>query len=532
MKSKKVFCNTGILRSDFRRLWWAPVLMTLLEFLVHPMELINAYHFDGYSPDRLYNDLAVVYFVYPILVGALLFRYLHTSKSIQFFHTLPVTRGQLFRTKILTFWMFILIPVLVNWGSMLLIYPTAPYSLRAITPWEIHELYLTILCGQAAMCGFTLFAVTITGNTAGMILGTIALPFLPLVLFILTTGLLEFTLIGYTASDENFLTYLIPFIRDDIEYMRVYLTEWLVLQILASIFYRNYKAEATGDLITVKWLRPIFLYGVCYCSTILGIAYAFNYEFGLAGYLISSFVATFIGFAVAESLLQRTIRIIGSWKKLLCYLVISFAVIIALKFDVIGYESNIPELSEVESVQFSYQKSLSDDYYGTRGGAILTEPENIQKVIEFHQQAAKKETDSRYWSRYLIYQLKDGSQLKRHYSVPNDKEIADIINTEEYKRKYYPIFDMEDFLIVSANISETMTENSFTLYDIELCKQLEEAVKKDLLEQDVTETTTFHINFEYSRRELETEINPSNSYDITNGTHVKAFLEKYKSNQE
>lgn len=529
MKSKKAFCNKGILLSDLRRLWWAPVLMTLLEFLVHPMELINAYYFNGYASDYLYNDLAVVHFVYPIFIGALLFRYLHTSKSIQFFHTLPITRGQLFRTKVLTFWMFLLIPILVNWGAMHLILDTTTYQ---ITRSEINTLYLSILCGYGAMCGFTLFVTTITGNTAGMILGTVILPFLPIGLFGITAGLLDFTLIGYTAPDENLLTYLVPFLRDDFEYLWISLTEFIVLHILATIFYRKYKAEATGDLITVSWLRPVFLYGVCYCSTVLGIAYADNYDFSLPGHLISAFIAAFIGFSIAESLLQRTVKIFGSWKKLLCYLLISFALILGLKFDLFGYESNIPELSEVESVQFSYRESLSyDDYYNNyTGGAILTEPENIQKVIDLHKTVAKKETEGYYAGRYLIYQLKDGSRLKRWYAVTDD-ECADILNTEEYKRKSNPIFFMENRTLLSATIEKTTSEyhpqdpaTVIEVNDKEWCNKLKEACKQDLLEQDDTEDGTFLVFLHYS------EINSADQYTITNGTHVKAWLEEYQKN--
>lgn len=526
MKSKKVFCNKGIFLSDLRRFWWAPVLMTLLEFLVHPMELINAYYFNGYASDYLYNDLAVVHFVYPILIGALLFRYLHTSKSIQFFHTLPVTRGQLFRTKVLTFWMFLLIPVLVNWGAMYSILDTSTYK---ITYSEINTLYLSILCGYGAMCGFSLFVTTITGNTAGMILGTVILPFLPLGLFGVTAGLLDFTLIGYTAPDENFLTYLIPFMREEfMEYWWVPLTEFIVLHILATIFYRKYKAEATGDLITVSWLRPIFLYGVCYCSTVLGIAYADNYDFSLTGHLISAFIAAFIGFFIAESLLQRTVRIIGSWKKLLCYLLISFALILGLKFDLFGYESNIPELSEVESVQFSYTESLSPEYYHERGlgGAVLTEPENIQKVIDFHKTIAKKEAKYTYTGRYLIYQLKDGSKLKRYYNITNNMEIADILNTEEYKKKTYPIFDEKNRTLMSVAFyyCSTGEDDHIEILDKKIAKELEDAIKKDLLEQDESANEIIRITLRY--------IDDSNDgyYVITNGTHVKAWVEEYQKN--
>ena len=126
MKSKAAFYNCGILRSDLRRLWWAPALMTLYIALDQPLYLLNQLEnlleSDLSYPIDLYHKTMLIYYCYPVVMAALLFRYLHTSKATQFFHTLPVTRGELLRTKLIVLWLFALIPTLINWAATAVIY--------------------------------------------------------------------------------------------------------------------------------------------------------------------------------------------------------------------------------------------------------------------------------------------------------------------------------------------------------------------------------------------------------------------------
>lgn len=544
MKSKTSFYNQGILRSDFRRLWWIPSLMTLIMFLDKPLSLLNdlEYYMQSTFPPNidLYQNIPMIHYCYPVLAAALLFRYLHTQKATQFFHTLPVTRGQLLRTKLISLWIFAVVPVLINWAAVAVIYCTTPMS-HYLKLTQVNAFYGGILCAHLALCGVSVFAASITGNTAGMIAASIGLPFLPSILITMLQYGLEAVLkgfAGFPSGAEIFCYNLIPN-PTDLNWQTAWFTlsEFILFTLLGALLYRSYATERTGDLITVKWMRPVFLFGVTFCATMTGLAYTQSNYYEAAGTLFVSAIATVLGFYAAEALLKRTLRVWSSWKKLVSYAVAAVIILGFIKLDPIGYQTRVPKTEDIAAVAYgsfsappTTQEEI-DKYYYTSCG-LFSEPENIEMITQLHNRAIhQKGNGARYMNKsYITYLLKDGSQVKRAYYFYPDQD-QDLLNTKEYRISSNPIFRIPENNILAADIYTLEYEEDTSVKGTETSsiqnsndlKQLIAAMKQDLLEQDIFGSESYSIALQLKGEPYETRVS------ITDGTHTKEFLKEYHS---
>ncbi len=543
MKSKAAFYNCGILRSDLRRLWWAPALMTLYIALDQPLYLLNQLEnlleSDLSYPIDLYHKTMLIYYCYPVVMAALLFRYLHTSKATQFFHTLPVTRGELLRTKLIVLWLFALIPTLINWAATAVIYHTTPL-MDYLNLNQVNAFFGGILCGQAALCGISLFAATITGNTAGMIAAACGLPLLPTLIISAAGFGLEAVLTGFAGfpeSLEKFCYDVVPSMNELTARSACFtLCEFILFTILGAVLYRSYAVERSGDLITVKWMRPVFLFGATFFATMFGLAYAQGNYYSLVGTIVTAAAASALGFFIAEALLKKTLRIWSSWKKLAGYAAVIFAVWGVISLDPIGYQTKVPEIEDIAAVSYgttplpTTQEKL-DQYMGYVEYGLFTQPENIETITQLHSRAIRQKGNRREMNKkYITYRLKDGSLIKRAYYMHPGQDDA-LLNTEESRISSNYIFRVPEDDILYAMIYNAKfetdsngniisTQHSFdgqTMRGPEDLKQLREVVEKDLLEQDRLEDQTLNIEF-YLKGERYCNIY------ITNGTHTLDFL--------
>lgn len=543
MKSKTAFYNRGILRSDLRRLWWAPALMTLFIFFDQPMSLLNQleYYLRSDLPQtmQLYHGAVLVYYCYPVLVSALLFRYLHTQKATQFFHTLPLTRGELLRTKLITLWLFTALPTLINWAAVAVLYHTTPLS-GFLKLSQVNAFFGGTLCSQAALCGFSLFAVTITGNTAGMIVAALGFPTLPTLLLTTANWGLEAVLTGFAGFPEGLEGFIYDFIPSmhqltwRIAWFSI--SEFVLLTLVGAVLYRFYAVERAGDLITVTWMRPLFLYGVTFCATMTGLAYAQSNYYPLPGTIFTALLAAALGFYIAEALLKRTLRILYSWKKFAAYLVVAAAAWGIIVLDPIGYQTKVPKPEDVAAVSYGMmplptnQEKLDQYYYHSDFG-LFTQPENIELVTQLHTRAIHQKGNRREMNKqYITYLMKDGSTLKRAYDMYPGQDDA-LLSTKEARISSNYIFRVpeEDILYATIYVTETETDSqgyivtknrpydNKTIRSPEQLNQLREAVMQDLLEQDLSEEPTLSIDFTLKKERI-------TDAKITTGTHTIEML--------
>ena len=100
----------------------------------------------------------------------------------------------------------------------------------------------------------------------------------------------------------------------------------------------------------------------------------------------------------------------GDWKGFAIVVAICLVFVIGAECDITGFEKRLPDLSEVETVDFSM-----------RGYAPLEEKQNIESVYKLHKSviANKKHHESADKLMWLSmqYVMKNGSVLRREYCI-------------------------------------------------------------------------------------------------------------------
>lgn len=252
------------------------------------------------------------------------------------------------------------------------------------------------------------------------------------------------------------------------EVVRYYLDGWgtlfayaavgIVLAALALWLYRRRRMESAGDVVAVDILKPVFKYCMTFgCAVCIGtLLYELTFD---GGYVLSSvllgmtsggkplgqwpalalltvlmFIGAFIGYFASEMLIHKSFRVWrGRWAGLGVSALVIAALMLSVELDLFGYERNIPNPANVESVYVS--TSTAGYYYYspiTDGGATLYEPENIAAAVELHRSVVERKNwyesgtglapadenrSENYRSTHLTinYELKNGRYITRTY---------------------------------------------------------------------------------------------------------------------
>ena len=196
----------------------------------------------------------------------------------------------------------------------------------------------------------------------------------------------------------------------------------LVCAVLAFFLLRKREMERSGDVIAVRSLRPVFLYAFTFgCALVIGVVIASlitdgQFETNFLPTLLSMLVGTLIGYLTAQMLLQKSARVLKkSWKGLvICCALVTLA-LGAVRLDLTGYASRVPEASEVASVEVGRYQGDS---------APITDPDAIALHQYFVDTRGTREaltpadTDNAWWNTDICirYTLKDGSSFARTYT--------------------------------------------------------------------------------------------------------------------
>ena len=483
---------------------------------------------------------------YAILVAMAVWSYLFNNRSTGLMHTLPIRRESLFLTNFLSGMTMMLVPYVVT-GALCVVISLA-YGV-----FDPVGLAVTVLC----VLGESLFyfasataAVFVTGNL-------IALPVLYFIFHFLVAGLdvlistfsagFIFGLSETYTGKVEFLSptvYLMTHVKIDrgheeifvpTEYgtltaegkghyesiltsvklenawvIAVYALLGVVLLAVAYALYRRRRSESAGDVVAVGWMKPVFRYGVSFCGALLGglgLYYVFwgNFQTGefydVLPLVLCMVLAGAIGYYAASMLLAKSLRVFrGSWKGLAAVALCCVAVCGVLKFDLLGIETRVPSMDQIESVTFragGNQYTLNPE----------EDPDLVAEIRAVHRAIAEDadyivDLDER-WNRMdaayedvsmhnyirLNYQLKSGASMERYYSIPisaqrleqgttYDFMLDQLLNSDAMKAERFHIDDT--LRPDSGYIYREASPRDSISFGTREAQVIHEAVKKDI----------------------------------------------------
>lgn len=491
--TSKSFSSKGLLGNSMRRNLWAlvlsgvgfflslllPALMTMqnaLEQRVLDLKEIPQAHVEINWQNAMNNAASmlsggnlfvkIVFIVLAVVCGVAMFAYLHSRQKVDFYHSLPISRTRLFANNFLTG----VVCTFSTYLAMLAITVACAYAMGCgeAVRWDeiggailcnlivfllIYALTVltTVVCGNTIItllllawvffspmlvrvlqfCLFYKFYDTFTAN-AGQLVGAIRLT--PVVQYFVLHGThyIGEHVIGVLQPGESALGLLVG-----------YLVAAAVVTALALFLFRIRKSERAG---TALAFTPTKLPIKVYMCLVMGVA--FGWVFGM----IAGNFWFWPGLVVGTVLFHWIVEIIYAFDfraifakplHLLAILVVLVAGMLAMQFDVTGYDTWLPDRDDLTAVDISGS-----------GEPALTDPANIDAVhrlMEIGVQTMQEEDtdgDGSLSYTFVTVNCQMGSRTAaRQYMLPETEEVNALLDqieqSEEYKRAKWPLFNFD-----------------------------------------------------------------------------------------
>lgn len=422
MPSANLCFSIPLFKKQTKRFWPLWSMYFLLYFMLLPMYMLmqSQNRFSTMEPltDTFQTYLAGlstygslwINFVFCILVAMAIWSYLYNSRSVSMIHALPLKRGTLFLTNYLTGLLFTIVPSVAIFLLALGVQAfVGAITIKVLFLWLLFQILFTVFFFSFA----TLFAF-VTGHI-------LILPVFYGVFSILTKGItmlldgaFSFFVYGYSGGSipvlDWFGDWLAPIyaLQINVKSMRpyvegvgglphevsglgtlaIYAAAGLVMTLLAYLLYRHRNLELAGEVITVSYLQPVFKYGVAVCAGLtFGMLFydifrdVFSQGISLLLFFLLLWAA--IGYYAAEMMLKKSFRVFRKGAPgAIALLLILTAGLLAMEYDITGYEKSVPKLESVQSVSIRGM-----DY------SQFTEPEDIASVIALHDALIKQKAD-------------------------------------------------------------------------------------------------------------------------------------------
>ena len=511
-------------------------------------------------------------FIVPVLLAALLFHYLHNRQSIDFYHSLPVSRTKIFFSRYLAGLILLLMPVAAAKLVCLILqfvhlygpyYSAATllsYAVGDMLFWMItYAVVFTLSCMVEVTASNDvegiLYSVAVNGLLTG--LGAILSAF-PNSLYGLRVHadisqfFSPYGVMSY-YPDHYAYTYESPF-----QMLPVALV-WLCIGALALLvtvkLYRHFQSEWAQ-----QWGRQTFftqLMKIC-----AGILMAFilfcllPLKTVTAKALLGAVIGAPLGFLMVEGVTGKGFHNLKrSLPAILLTLVICLTAPLFLATDGFGMVGKVPQVDDVQTVEVRFYGISRNHSYSwvNKGGnfednvesmnsVTLAEPEAISIVTQLHQLAVDNrnylgETGNQ---MTFVYTLKGlGMEQRRVYSFPvSALPLIEELNCQpEVIEQVEPVFEYSPAVLEEVACFDKSGEELASIAP-ENFEQLLEAARTDLmsmtsnrLNDPATDPQLGYLRWGVKEYNEQTGVNLNLREDLTslrNGTNELIIRSSYK----
>ena len=475
-----------------------------------------------------------------VVVTSMLFGYLQSKRSLDLFHSLPITRTGLFAGKYAAGLVLISVPLILLCALNVLVMNAFGFSLgttasgasvtgAALVLDVLRDLGVMLLL-QTAAYTLTCFVFVNTGTTFDSIISLLAVNAVYPVLMLFVTLFFSQRLIGFEQMlDEEVYMLLSPFARlvaSPLEHSLFSLVWWAVFTpalLAAAVWqYNRRKSEQTGNAYTFPVLKILFKICIPFAAG-LALSSMFTAVFYSETVLIASFLmGAAVAYVIVEAVVSRGFRnIVKGGVPLLVSTALFFGMFFGAGTGWFGYETRLPARGDLKTVTVTELSGASADYSGLYefdDGVTLSEAESLDAFYSLHQSIvsvvremwrvrrfgmstvlAKPEniSDSALWEdgnwltvKYIL-NLKNGAAVRRSYRVSETdfpKLFDGIAALRELRYKSSPVMNPKasDTGWTQLQISRVwgfVDESNTTELSAAQSRAFAQAYKKDLLDE-------------------------------------------------
>ncbi len=492
MQSKTSSFNNALLINNFKRNWIAVVAYTLLLLYELPFSFITSLNnYKSWNPEvtkfqvmletislNHYAQNAFFVGVFAIILSALSFNYLYTTRGAFMMHAFPVSRKSLYYSNALFTFLGLLVPqfVVTILVSIMAIAVKTPESLKWILLTFVFSILFDILfTGISAFCCML----------SGQLITTVALYFIfnyaayiieycfRLLMSHISFGLSEFQnnfsdaifspisylcktgiALDYEYDKEGIVSKVIPSMTG-LSSALIYAGVGLIILLLGYKLYKAKQVETANDFLAFDILKPIV---AIVCSFFAALTLSMMIEDTIDSsetleyiqiFVIILILTLIIGLAIyyiVQMLIAKSFRVLNKKNVFssIVYVGLTIIVFATLRFDTLGFEVYQPKEEDIEwaGINFSYPM-------------LEYEKEGIEEILAIHKDIITAKEDIRLYknddnaSNYITikYKLKNGKTVTRNYEIHDSysnaltKQIADELlafanDPERIKRCY------------------------------------------------------------------------------------------------
>ncbi|WP_147534685.1 DUF6449 domain-containing protein [Bacillus marasmi] len=510
MQSKTSWFNKELFLHILRNVGWVSIVYFLGLLISLPIRIMMTYSEEKIGPfvDNLFQyDFqiqATLLIATPVLMAVFLFRFLHVKQAADLIHSLPMRREKIFHHYCLSGAVLLIIPVVLIAIILYITHAVMDLGLYFNSNDILYWAGVTILFNLVLMMS-SVFVAIMTGISAvSAVLSYIFMVF-PVGMTLLIFYNLRMALYGFPGDyllnndlqKYSPLTFAITLETRPIkwEYALLFGVLTIVLYGLSLVFYKIRKVEAAQEAIAFANLRAIFKYGVTFCMMLFGGVYFSEVQNTGFGWVVFGYsLGAFVGYFVAEMVLQKTWRVLGGVKGFAIYgmvIVAVFTTVNSLGF----YEKKQPTFNEIENVYMSGDPFILSDTTDVYEHMFVPEAMkseiNKKEVLKLHKQIiADKEINQKleegqYETAFFKYTLTDGSTIVRQYRVNRElykDSYRKIYESEEYKRATNEIFHIDIKKIKSMSITSPFgNKQNLIISDPVDIRTAIDALKEDIL---------------------------------------------------
>lgn len=503
MTSKNLCFN--LMKEDLKRRIWTVALLMLTFFfcIVIPVIYAGGQPIDSFLDHREWlnsvrDDVLQLiggenpFVIMTVVVAAVVcgvsgFSYLHNAKKVDFYHSIPVKREQMFLASYLNGIVMMGAVYLLNLLIALVAASTFGVGFgdtfsAAMTGYVFHMAFYSLMYTTVVL------AMMMTGNVIIALLGSVVFFYYVPAVVLLASGYMSTWLqtFSYTDSLNDTLEFLMVHTSPFIYYIMkienygeesvaaVVLAVCLVtilLAVIVCLLYRYRPSEAAGKAMAFKkTMAPIKILLVLPISLAFCLFfYMLRDSFGWA--VFGVVCGTLIVHCLMEIIYHFDFRKLFSHKvHLLVCLVAGLLILCGFKFDLFGYDTYLPKENQVKSASI-YLRSMDNwvsygdvklerGYYRwdyQDGDTYVREHmklENAADVIAMAQQGIRyneMQESGQWYDEYenaefvgftVEYTLKSGRTVSRIYTAAlSDIEVMleRIYDSGQYKEGVYPI---------------------------------------------------------------------------------------------
>lgn len=484
--------------------------------------------FQGLLNGHILNYLAAAIAVFAVLCALTGFGYIHSKEKLDFYHALPVKRGQWFAVSYLSGLLIFLVPYGICAGLTI-----AVGGANGIMTAKVAA-----ECAVAAAGGILAFlliyhscilAAMLTGQTVTGLLATLVIAVYPFLVFGLFTalkgiffetyygGATAFTdTLAETMSPAGLFISLIDSTGAGIPGARLFITA-AVLGVLilggAFLLYRIYPSEAAGNALAFPRTAPVFKVMICIPAAVFAsiIAKAFMGLSGTKWILVLSLLAAVILCGVIEFIYQQDLRmLLKGWISSVISVAGVFLVLCIFQFDLTGYDTYLPDQGRVESIRFhpdsfwgyfQYPEEYSGDifvgpaasdegmevlYRLAEAGVGNLEEGYTPNTLDLAD--ADSEINKTYINTVFCYKLSGGREVYRRYCVGREELLSvleELGKSEGFRKELFPVFHLDTSQVASVSYRDAYGVETLTGLSGEQIRALLDAYKKDVLAADM-----------------------------------------------